>query len=79
MKLPHNSPTRPRQPDLKVLTARVVEPPWRGLSPAGDGACHAACGAALELAKAGCAALGPFAAPCIAAAYAAFAYCNTRC
>jgi hypothetical protein len=76
MQMPISLPTAVRgQGHLDAARIGVTS----GLTPAGDAACHAACVAGLAAARAGCAALGPFAPPCLAAAEAAFLYCNTRC
>ena len=73
MHLPHLMPVRVHGGHGPRTSTRDA------LTPAGDAACHAGCVAALAAARAGCAALGPFAPPCLAAAEAAFLYCNTRC
>jgi hypothetical protein len=81
MQMPGLMPARQVRLDQPLSHGRgAVTLDYNQLSVADDKAsCHAACIAGLAAAKLACAALGPFAPPCIVAAEAAFVYCNTRC
>jgi hypothetical protein len=79
MKMPSLLPARHGPFDQSAFGSAQATLTGGRLAPASDASCHAACAAALALARTGCAALGPFAPPCLAAAEAAFLYCNTRC
>jgi len=79
MQMPVWTPAVPRDFDQSLNLGTYASVQEGAAEPAGDAACHAACAAGLTAARSGCAALGPFAPACLAAAEAAFLYCNTRC